>query len=126
MNKQIKFRGKDNGNGEWVYGDLITGKYPVFPKLSIPLILDEFGAWEVTPETVGQFTGLTDRNGREIYEGDIVRWIDSDRNKRIDTVGWKNGGMILCNEQYTVGVYLFNDLEITGNIHDTPELLKTE
>jgi uncharacterized phage protein (TIGR01671 family) len=119
--RKIKFRGKtkysDNSKETWIYGDLVQ----IINRIKI---FDSVFSWDVRPETVGQFTGLSDKKGDEIYEGDVVKWIDSSRRERIDFVEWKNGGMILRNGKYAVGVYLFNDLEIIGNIHDNPELLK--
>ncbi len=69
--------------------------------------------------TLLQFTGLQDKNGKEIYEGDVVTWYNSDGAVRTDQVLWRNGGLVLCNSQYTVGSYA--NLEIIGNIYENPE-----
>lgn len=117
--RAIKFRGKRMNDNKWVYGYFgkdysercIISNYLNAPNES----------WGVIPETIGQFTGVLDRNKKEVYEGDIVTWVCSDGETRKDVVRWINGGLCLCNSQYTVGSYY--GLEVVGNIHDNPELI---
>ena len=136
--REILFRGKQVDNGEWIEGFYTQKMNPYTPN-GLPIkhfILDlaPFGA-DVLPETIGQFTGLTDKNGVRIFEGDICRF------KRFNDV---HVGKIIFNEttasfvmkyQSIVGAYgekathkmllsVCDDIEIIGNIHDNPELLE--
>lgn len=129
--REILFRGKSVDNGEWVYGDLLTPT----DIMDIWEISENTGMgarYEVESETVGQFTGLTDKNGNKIFEGDIVKsCFRSDADKepmtvefRIERGGWfpfACGDGCGCCE---VDTYLPISVEVIGNIHDKEELLK--
>lgn len=134
--RTIKFRGKEIQNGIWVEG------YYRHHKTSIGTfshIVTEDGVdYIVDPETVGQFTGLTDKNGKEIYEGDILNSSFSYRDKTSELVGvveadkcnpcfvihykWQGSGHD-CYEYDFIQAGLRTN-EIIGNIHDNPDLLK--
>ena len=120
------YRGKRLDNGEFIEGSLTVdchGNCCIYHPLNVP-IGGGFQYFDIDPETVGQFTGMTDENGTKIFEGDIIKWIDSDGNNRIDKVLFSNGGFHLCNIYYNIGGYKGNSLEVIGNIHDNKELLE--
>lgn len=137
--REILFRGKRTDNGEWIEGMLFNGKEDTF---IIPhgneysydeqegLSFDVYGC-KVDPETVGQYTGLTDKNGKKIFEGDIVHCVSS-RDDTHMVVIYEEGEfrLVLCKDfkDYKCGLwfYAIRDYakEVIGNIHDSPELLK--
>ena len=128
--REILFRGKREDNGNWICGSLhksITG-YFIIP---LPLITSKS---KVDPSTVGQFTGLTDKNGKKIFEGDIIR--AKLENGNHEGFAWPNmpvdfqQGSFCLNDRKG---YVFAALgafapsvtfEVIGNIHDNPELLE--
>lgn len=118
MNREILFRGKRVDNDEWVYGYYIT----VFSHS----IVDNRGvAFEVESKTIGQYTGLTDKNGKKIFEGDIVKnMLILDNNTlspNIDTVEFNDED---CSFMLGKGKRHFHDrldLEVIGNIFDKNE-----
>lgn len=127
MTREIKFRGKDVDTGWWIDGDLIQrkGYYPgiMFPYESGGKV--RYGECAVEPGTVGQFTGLLDKNGKEIWEYDIVDW---DGVKLL--VEFIDGSFCIHEnyEDATLHDLFFERDEINaiGNRFDNPELLKTE
>lgn len=143
--REILFRGKEKNSGEWIYGDLrhISDGHGGY----ILCIVDntngrnnDVTGVEVVPETVGQYTGLTDKNGVKIFEGDIVKgiafsvtkigvivWIDEISGFGVryaqNLVAWENSSILRCA---AIGKTDEFAAEVIGNIHDNPELLKKE
>lgn len=130
--REIKFRGKRTDTGEWVYGDLIEnqGRFFIYHATSETTLKDEDNsivvlAEEVNPDTVGQYTGLTDSDGTEIYEGDIFQV--KAYEPRFE-VYFKNGVFEYrqigsSNRPFPLRRIYFDSF-ILGNIHDNPELLE--
>ena len=147
--REILFRGKTQ-KGEWVQG------VPFFEEKRCFIIEDLFICDEydctgavnsmVIPETVGQYTGLTDKNGKKIFEGDY--WLDTDGDYLVYVVEFREGqfGFACYGWQGALMPYGFDEdaggfgeidfspmtdfnidlIEIEGNIHDNPELLEKE
>lgn len=124
--REILFRGKRAYSRGWVEGHLI-----VFPKSKITKIMVwnasdlDFDAIEVIPETVGQFTGLADKNGKQIFEGDIVRWPGL---RAVGIVQYGEFNCSCCDGVFgwhfgTEDIRDHDSYEVIGNIHDNPELL---
>lgn len=125
--REIKFRGKRLDNGEWLYGSLVilNGRYFIF---------DDANRHEVDPTTVGEFTGLKDKNGKEIYEGDVIRSPLSEDKTRPHRIFYHTGNAAfmralidrkeLCYLRLDQDWIYKSGKEVIGNIHDNPELLK--
>ena len=106
--REILFRAKEEPYEGWVEGYLVGTKH--------------IGNWvechPINPETIGQFTGLTDKNGKKIYEGDILAL----RTKRPHIVKFEDGGFVLTGT--AIPIRHADKFEVIGNIHDNPELLE--
>lgn len=123
-NREILFRGKRKDNGEWVEGFYFENfdKCYIMSTKYLDNPITKF-IFEVIPETVGQYTGVTDKNGRKIFEGDIVREFGGETYQgcyEIDNVLIVKIPDMLLN--FVIGYDC--EREIIGNIHDNPELLK--
>lgn len=128
MNREILFRGKRVDNGEWVEGFYCPRPYSHFPCepsiFPIATIDKEWYGIEVIPETVGQYTGLNDKNNVKIFEGDILKF-----RSGIYSVEWDNehSKFLQRDGQFSRELHIWiAKSEIVGNIHDNPELLKGE
>ena len=122
--REILFRGKTVCDGDWVYGGITWN-----PSKKKVFIHTEWDEGEVIPETVGQYTGLCDKNGTKIFEGDIVEtkygrwgqviWFSSPRGQRWNLIPLEDKHK--CPDDYDL--WTPKNLEVIGNIHDNPELL---
>lgn len=123
--RTIKFRGKRIDGQGWAYGwslgpNLIIPLDTKYTNTSMGLILHDY--YEVLPESVGQWTGLVDRHGTEIFEGDVIygeNYLFPVYDFRKMAVTWneKSGG-------FDMDIFDQENIEIVGNIHDNPELME--
>lgn len=140
--REILFRGKRLDNGEWALG--YVGVFKGTTQIYVPFTAEEEkeneghifsvigGLWHtVIPETIGQFTGLTDKNGKVIFEGDIVVF-NRGRNLRnsrphpeVIFFDERNVQFTRYTSPYaTLQKDMMNECEVIGNIHDNPELVE--
>lgn len=138
MNREILFRGKSIGTGEWLYGYLFN--YGLTAPSNVPCISvcvpkswkEAYNLYVVSPDTIGQYIGLNDEKGNKIFEGDIlfhgqellgVVYISKRYGvsilKKITT--WSLINFVLDSD-FDAGV--LSDIEVRGNVTDNPELLK--
>ena len=132
--REILFRGKRTDNGEWVEGYYYKAKYcrtddELCDYITVPHpkeYNEPSSHYIVIPETVGQYTGLKDKNGKKIFEGDIVKGKDNyERNLAVSGyVDHENGSFVIVGELMIHYRWLDYELEVIGNIHDNPELLR--
>lgn len=127
--REILFRGKRTGNGEWVEG--LPG-YDINGQITEIEVFNGFAccyAFDVDPETIGQDTGLTDKNGRKIFDGDICEIHSSyiDEEDGLFIVEWDEhcAKIILSGEGLEADFDAFNgsDCKVVGNKYDNPELI---
>lgn len=122
--REILFRGKRIDNGEWVEGYL---NYNSTRKQYY--IMDDVDTFPIPvhKESVGQYTGLTDKNGDKIFDSDVVDILTE--NEEVGIVTYDEGFFYVKADGFSVDFrnnINGNDLLIVGNIHDNPELLKWE
>jgi hypothetical protein len=146
MKREIIFRGKSIGTGEWLYGNV---QIPSKPGIGYFMWDEELYQKAVYPETIGQYTGLKDKNEKKIFEGDIVRFQVPDGTIRHFVIEWADEDRILKplsdfvpdGSPIRISGWCFNwrgyrlyptvidgvpdneVMEIVGNVHDNPELI---
>ena len=125
MKREILFRGKRK-NGQWVYGSLVVSEN-IKPAIYYEVgkgLAKQFDWCYVNSDSIGQYTGLTDKNGVKIFEGDIIS-IGDPNIKYI--IMWRNDGF--CAKQIGASSYIgltywASNIEVLGNVIDNPELIK--
>lgn len=123
--RKYKFRGKTPDRVQWVYGSLIILEDGDCLIKEIDYLRNICPEYRVLPDTVGQFTGLLDADGREIYEGDVIEVNRSDfifHSVVFWYKSWYKSGFMHKGP----GIFSdsFNNVTVLGNIHDNPSLLE--
>nr|WP_316624579.1 YopX family protein [uncultured Ruminococcus sp.] len=125
--REILFRGKRKTNGEWIYGDYFRSKI-CNTELGIRVVHSitffqngEEYSYTIDPDTIGQYTGLTDKNGKKIFEGDIVKHLS---DNMVYLIEYDNRFGMYVSKQKNSSYSGCIRCEIIGNIYDNPELLE--
>jgi uncharacterized phage protein (TIGR01671 family) len=124
--REIKFRGYDEENKCWRYGHLFETVEGI--RRCYNIVEGREVKYYVSPESIGQYTGLHDKNGKEIYEGDILReqygYDETPYNYHVVKIGKSEDVRYCVSAGRNVFVDVIESLEICGNIHENPELIK--
>ena len=136
--REILFRGQTRRKGEriinvrgdkcdsnWVYGGIFPqnngGDFAIIYQQT-----PEIKKYTVYADTVGQYTGLTDKNGVKIFEGDIVRAITHSTDIYVEAITFENGAFWYKNWSWLKFRFKFENVEVIGNIYDNPELIEAK
>lgn len=129
--REVIFRGKRTDNGEWIYGDLIQNVDCIKIREQEKDINRISKSFEIVPETVGQYTNFSDKNGKKIFEGDIIQTLMIEYNpprqyRKPYQVNYNSDFPSVVVEHYSPFEHFTEkvEYEVIGNIHDNPELIK--
>jgi uncharacterized phage protein (TIGR01671 family) len=126
MSRQLKFRAWDTVDKKWLFGYEYSslGGFSLVGEVTLMGELNSVALDRWNDVAIMQFTGLTDKNGKEIYEGDIVKYQVVESTPRIAEVTYLTDTFCLKNDIAMPTRYYSGTGEVIGNIHENPELLK--
>ena len=137
MSREILFKGKRIFDGEWIEGNVLNIKGEENPRIATSCLIGEQGeplivaAYEIDPETICQYTGLTDKNDKQIWENDIVQHVQRRAQRGANLrVSWHTfcASWMLSREEWMNRFFGEGvepeDVEVIGNFFDNPELLE--